>query len=165
MIPDIYGQLITAIQAHDPNTTRLFARQALQVPPQDLLHYAAQLGDLAVVQALLDEGWIEKINEFDDVSFTPLIWAARNGHINLVKLFLAVGANINAHDEQHCGNTALREVVEVCSLEMVRILVAAGADSTIPGWMQLTAIDKAKERAEKNPGPIAQGILDLLLTH
>jgi len=134
----------------------------MQVFPQDALHYAAQIGDCSVLKAMLDEGWIDKINKFDDTSFTPLIWAAKNGHIDAVKLLLTAGAHVNARDEARCGNTVLREVVESCGMELVQVLIAAGADPTISGWMQLTAIDKAKERSEKNPGPMAQSILDLL---
>jgi hypothetical protein len=55
---------------------------------------------------------------------------------------------VNAHDESVIGNTVLGDVASNCSFEVAQILVAAGADPTIPGWMQLTALDKSQERKE-----------------
>lgn len=65
---------------------------------------------------------------------------------------LAAGAKVDARDEARAGNTALAEVAAECSLEMAKALVEAGADPTIPGWMQLTALDRAKKR-QRDDGP------------
>lgn len=39
---------------------------------------------------------------------------------------------------------------------MARRLIAAGADPTIPGWMQLTAIDHAAERTDADAKKVQQ---------
>jgi Ankyrin repeat len=44
------------------------------------------------------------------------------------------------------GNTPLRDVAANCSFEVAKMLIDAGADPTIPGWMQITALHKAQER-------------------
>jgi ankyrin repeat protein len=74
------------------------------------------------------------------------------------EFLIEAGANVNANEEEKAGDTPLAAVAETCSLAMARILVEAGADPTIPGWMQLTALD----RAERRNDPDAAAIQELL---
>jgi ankyrin repeat protein len=110
----------------------------------DDLHEAVARGDIPVVKALLAEG--HDPNAFDDISFTPLHHAANKGHLEIVQLLLQAGADINAHDESRIGDTPLGHVAGSCSLAVAQALVAAGANPTIRGWMQLSALDRAKDR-------------------
>jgi ankyrin repeat protein len=111
------------------------------------LHFAAQDGDITRVRQLLDDG--RSPNVFDDISKTPLHYAAENGHIDIMRVLLEAGADVNAHEEARIGNTPLRDVAAECSLAVATLLVDAGADPRIPGWMQLTALDKAEERTNQ----------------
>jgi len=113
-------------------------------------HSAAQNGDLPVVAGLIANG--EDPNHFDDGGFTPLHYAAAEGHLEVVKALLAAGANVNAHDDAVIGNTPIAHIAGNCSLEMAKLLVSAGADPTIPGWMQLAALDQAEKR-KRGDGP------------
>ena len=108
------------------------------------LHRAAESGNLEEVEALLADGF--PINAFDDLSYTPLHRAAIAGDVAAVRCLLQAGADVNAHQEDRIGDTVLKAVASNCTLEMARILVEAGADPTIPGWMMLTALDKSAER-------------------
>ena len=110
----------------------------------DDLHWAAERGDVAAVKALLAEG--HDPNVFDDLSFTPLHYAARKEHLNIIRLLLEAGADVNAHDEAHIGDTPLGSIAGDCSLAVAQLLVGAGADPTVRGWMQLCALDRAKQR-------------------
>lgn len=110
------------------------------------LHFAAQDGDMTRVRALLTEG--RSPNAFDEISKTPLHYAAEGGHLDIVRVLIDAGADVNAVDEARAGNTPLRSVAADCSLAMAQVLVDAGADPRIPGWMQLTALDKARERQD-----------------
>jgi ankyrin repeat protein len=110
------------------------------------LHFAAQDGDLARVRELLADG--RSPNAFDEISKTPLHYAAGSGHIDIMRVLLEAGADVNAHDEARIGNTPLRDVAAECSLAVATLLVDAGADPWIPGWMQLTALHKAEERKD-----------------
>jgi hypothetical protein len=47
---------------------------------------------------------------------------------------------------------------------MVQFLLEAGADPLIPGWMHITAYDRAKTRAEKERSSDAATILSLIKT-
>jgi ankyrin repeat protein len=114
------------------------------------LHFAAQEGSLQRVQELVANGG--DINAFDEIGKTPLHYAAESEHLEVASYLIEQGADVNAHHEPTIGNTPLREVAGSCSLRMARLLIDAGADPTVPGWMQLTALDKARER-RKGEGP------------
>ncbi|HEV2547810.1 MAG TPA: ankyrin repeat domain-containing protein [Stellaceae bacterium] len=126
---------------------------------QEQLHFAAGDGDLETVKRLLQQG--ADLNAFDDLGWTPLIHAAKRGHVDVVRCLLAAGAQVDARDEARAGNTALAEVAAECSLEMAKALVEAGADPRIPGWAQLTALDRAKKR-QRGDGPKVYELLSTI---
>jgi len=112
---------------------------------KESLHFVAGEGNLEKVKELLKKGY--PINAFDDsLSRTPLHHAALGNHTGVVRYLIEAGADVNLREEEKIGNTVLRDIAENCSLEMARILVDAGADPTIPGWMGLTALDKSGKR-------------------
>jgi ankyrin repeat protein len=115
-----------------------------EVFEREQLHFAAQDGDVEKVKRLLRDGY--QPNAFDELGKTPLHYAAERGHLDVLRTLIASGADVNAHDERVIGNTPLREVADNCSYEVAKILIDAGADPTIPGWMQITALHKARER-------------------
>jgi hypothetical protein len=53
-------------------------------------------------------------------------------------------------EDARIGNTPLRDVADACSLAVATFLVDSGADPRIPGWMQLTALHKTKERKDQD---------------
>jgi ankyrin repeat protein len=108
------------------------------------LHDAAQAGNIEEVKRLLDEGC--QPNEFDDLGKTPLHYAAEGRNLEMMKLLIDSGASVNAHDERVIGNTPLGEIAGNCSYEVAKLLIDSGADPTVPGWMQLTALHKARDR-------------------
>jgi ankyrin repeat protein len=115
-----------------------------EVFEREQLHFAAQDGDVEEVKRLLNVGY--QPNVFDELGKTPLHYAAEHGHLDVLRTLIALGADVNAHDERVIGNTPLREVAGNCSYDVAKILIDAGADPTIPGWMQITALHKARER-------------------
>ncbi len=125
---------------------------------KDQLHFAAGDGDLPRVRELVVQG--HEINAFDqDISFTPLHYAVRGGHIEVAQYLLSVGADVNAHEESKIGETPLGAAAADCSSKIAELLVNAGADPTIPGWMQRTALDRTRSR-KKDEG---KRVYELLL--
>ena len=108
------------------------------------LHYAASLGGIEEIRALLGEQL--PMNAFDDLGHTPLHCAAIGGHIEAVRYLIKAGADVNAHDEAKIGETPLGTVAANCSFAMAKVLVDAGADPTIQAFMCNTALDRSAAR-------------------
>jgi ankyrin repeat protein len=123
---------------------------------REQLHFAAFDGDLSRVNQLVSGG--SDVNDLDFLGKTPLHYAAEQGHLAVVTFLLQSGADVNAHHEPSIGNTPLGAIAGNCSLEMARLLVAAGADPTICGWMQLNALDRAEKRSQ-GEGPQVYALL------
>jgi ankyrin repeat protein len=112
----------------------------------DDLHLAAVVGDLDKVRQLVAEGF--DINAFDEFGKTALHYAVDEEHLEVARLLIRSGADVNARSEQMIGDTPLAAAAGTCSLEMAKLLVEAGADPTIRGWMQLNALDRAGDRKQ-----------------
>ena len=117
---------------------------------KEQLHFAAQNGDLDRVRALLADR--PNLSHFDAIGCTPLHYAVEREDFRISKLLLEIGADFNAHDCKHIGETPLGRVADTCTPEMARFLVERGADPTIPGGMQLTATYRAEQRKDED-GP------------
>lgn len=128
---------------------------------REQLHWAASKGDVAEVQRLLAAKY--PINRFDELGWTPLHHAVSEGHLDMVDVLLAAGADVNAHDERRIGNTPLSDNIRACSFEMAKRLIDAGADPTIRGWMQLSAIDRAAERTDADAKKVRRLLADAAL--
>ena len=113
---------------------------------RERLHSAAQDGNVAAVERLLAAKY--PVNRFDSIGKTPLHYAAAKGHFGVIDVLLRAGANVNANDERCIGNTPLSDIAGECTFEMAKKLIDAGADPTIAGWMQLTAIHRAADRKD-----------------
>ena len=127
-----------------------------KTPLDDELQIAAQQGDLELVKSLIEQGF--EINAFDELGMTALHYAAKNEHYEVAAYLIEHGAEVNAHHEPTIGNTPLGAIAGNCSLAMAQILVDAGADPTIRGWMQLNALDRAMER-KRGDGPAVYSLL------
>ena len=57
---------------------------------------------------------------------SDLLYASMKGHLEIVKVLLAAGAEINNTD--NIGKTPLHEVSRCGRLEIVKVLLAAGAE-------------------------------------
>lgn len=112
---------------------------------RERLHDAAADGDLTKVKELVAKDY--DVNAFNDgFGWTPLHCAVRGEHIDVAKYLLSVGADVNSHQEERIGETPLGEVAANCSFEIAELLVKAGANPTIPGWMGITALYSASKR-------------------
>lgn len=83
---------------------------------------AARTGDAAQVRALLEAGADPNIEQR---TYSPLMFAAGNGHIEMTRLLLERGAAVDHRD--HNGDRALLWAAQRGHVETVRMLLAAGA--------------------------------------
>ena len=85
-----------------------------------------------------------------------LHYAAGQGELSQVKALLAEGYPINGFGD--LSWMPLRHAARNERLDVVRHLIAAGADPTITGWMGLTALDKCENR-KRGGGPEVRRLL------
>ena len=155
-------EFIGAVSSGNTAYAQELLKMGAQIGQDEILHSAAQSGDVEMLELLLASAGMEFIDQFDCLSFTPLTWAAKKGHIAAVKFLIQAGANLNAVDTPHIGNSTLREIVEDGKIEVIEILLEAGADPHLPGWMQMTALDKARTQWNNGKSQHAREVLDLL---
>lgn len=89
------------------------------------IHAAARAGDIDTLRKALDEnsGVVDTATE--EGGYTPLHFAARHGHVAIVKLLLEHGAQIAK--KSATGNTALHFSAKNFKSEMVAFLLKQGA--------------------------------------
>ena len=91
------------------------------------IHQAAQKGELAKVEELLKQN-PQLVNARDETGRTPLHWAARGIHLDVIKLLIQNGADVNARDN---GNImALHSVAARGHKEAAELLITHGSDLT-----------------------------------
>ncbi len=99
-------------------------KEWLQRHPHELQLLDAVEKNFSTVRALLDQG--VNANARDDYGWTPLMWAAKYGHKEIVELLLNKNVDIDAKDNN--GYTALMFATMSGHKDVVELLIEAGAD-------------------------------------
>ena len=105
----------------------LLAAGACAQRPETPLTQAAVRNDAAALRQLLDDG--HQADEGDD-SWTPLIWAARSGSVDAIKVLLDSGADVNLPGStgDDWDATPLQHAILERQPAVVRLLLDRGAD-------------------------------------
>ena len=93
--------------------------------------------DLENIQVFLDSGLVG-VHTKGQWGRTPLHWAARNNHLELAKVLISSGAEVNA--ESNRGWTPLHSAAYYNSLELAKLLISSGAEVDVEdddGWTPL----------------------------
>ncbi|WP_109234525.1 ankyrin repeat domain-containing protein [Orientia tsutsugamushi] len=115
--------------------------------PHIALHRAVKDSDTEEVKRLLSADNNIDVNVTDTYLNTPLYYAVANGYIEIVKLLLSHGANINSINCS--GNTPLICSVIAEHIEIVKLLLSHGADVHYKNYHRLAALHYASVRDTK----------------
>jgi ankyrin repeat protein len=133
--------LIAAIKNQDHNAARALLKQPARASEPEAdgttpLHYAAQAGDLQLVQMLLKAGAKPVANRYGT---TPLELAAERGDAPIIDALLQAGADPKGANKE--GETYLMTAARSGSLDAMRLLLTRGADPNAQeGWYGETAL-------------------------
>lgn len=105
------------------------------------LHEAAENGHQEVVQFLIQKD--ANINAKSSTGATPLIFAAMNGHSETVDVLIEAGAKVNEEADHVEGNSALQAAAMKGHTDIVRNLLANGANPTFSTDYGKTALYQA----------------------
>ena len=173
--------LMTAARTGDPESVRrLLARGADpnardHLRGQTALMWAAERNNTAVVHALAELGADIHARTSNPSSvrgrtfasvpptgFTPLLFAARGGHLESARVLLDAGANVN--DAVSDGQSALVIAAANANWQMAAYLLDRGADPNhaAAGWSALhqTVRTRRMNIGFGTPGPFASGSVD-----
>ncbi|HWV99756.1 MAG TPA: ankyrin repeat domain-containing protein [Candidatus Acidoferrum sp.] len=106
------------------------------------IHAAAESGDLATVQDLIEQD-PALVGAKDWDNLTPLHLAAFHGHKDVVEFLLAHAAEVNA--KTTAGVTPLHMAAQIGSQEVIEVLLAHGADIKAvdsKGWTPMVRAQK-----------------------
>jgi ankyrin repeat protein len=101
---------------------------------------AARDGDLAAVEALLDED-SDLVHSENCDGWTPLIYASINGHADVARCLLQRGSRVDAVEMGGC--TALYQTAFDGHVEVAEVLLEHGADVRIRALDGMTALMQA----------------------
>ena len=116
---------------------------------ESALMMAAFMGRLDLVKRLIND----KKAEFSHPGWTPLHYAATNGHLDIVRFLLDKGAYVDPESPNQ--TTALMMAVRGGHIHVVKELLDRGANLSQMNQLQMTAIDFADQF---NQVEIAKGL-------
>ena len=95
------------------------------------LHKAAREGDADRVRELLDAGADVNVRNANKgrLQYTPLHWAARNGHLEIAEILISRGADLDAEDPDY--STPLYLAAEQGHPKVVEFLISKGAEVNV----------------------------------
>jgi ankyrin repeat protein len=133
-------------QGADPNVNMRKTRSIIKL--------ATDLGDMEIVQVLIEAGADCNSASSPDFPLNPLQTAVGMGDFELVEYFISVDADINWPAQRYKGRTALQMAVERGNADMVKFLLGCGAHVNAPAAeiRGVTALQAA----------VSQGRLDLI---
>lgn len=150
-------ELYWAVSGGDVEIVRLLLDKGARVAAEEQansssLHAAVEDANLPMLTLLLEYDGRVALDWFDYIDRTPLMIAVEAGYVLLARRLIEAGSSVNAHNEPKIGDTALYIAAANGTLEMVELLLRAGADPTIRGWMWRTSLDTARNR-KRGDGP------------
>jgi hypothetical protein len=103
---------------------------------------AAIFGHKDIAEALIKAS--HPVDVVEDSGQTPLMWACRRSYVDVVRLLLEHGADVNAKDEYKATPLHFAACPGIGNADIVRLLIDAGADHKAKDDDGRTALSEAK---------------------
>lgn len=151
-VPSLNIRLANAVDKGDLQEVIELVRQDASIfyigaSKNSLLHYSAQNGHDEVLSYLIGKGLRgPHLNHPNKRKFTPLMFAAQNGHLETVKRLLDADASIDLRDENNF--TALSLAVSYDHTSVVKELLQRGASVDIPCEEGFTPLMRAIKKSD-----------------
>jgi ankyrin repeat protein len=117
------------------------------VSSNTILHLAAKFGDDKDIAKILEQlSQDQEVNAINADYFSPLHFAAINGHLKATKLLIAAGANKNAAaSERKRSWTPIHYAAQFNHVEVVKFLIESGVNKEVKTGFGLTPLVVAAE--------------------
>lgn len=121
----------------DKGANMVLRQQAKFKSSQNALDYAASAGNLATAKLILEKA--KTLGIKDEMIRVSLHWAVINNQLEMAKYLLDEGANVEGNDDLG----AFTPLMETSNLEIVKLLIARGANVNAKNAMNYTPLHKA----------------------
>ncbi len=101
------------------------------------IHDNIRLADIKTIKLEIENN-PKCINQKDERGFPPIVLATYGQHIEITKLLIEAGANIDQKDS--AGNTALMGVTYKGNVEIAKILIDSGSDVNATNFNKATPL-------------------------
>lgn len=96
---------------------------------------ATELGSFEIVQYLLKRNYCFIDEGIEETCYSPLMAACKNGYVEIVKMLIQHGADVNRQlEEDDKQESALTLAIENCHANVVKILLSFGARTDQEKW-------------------------------
>ncbi|AKV04583.1 Ankyrin [Labilithrix luteola] len=165
-VSEIHSPLLHAIEMNDPEWVALLLGKGVNLarPLEDphrhhggsALHFVCsrKAASKAIVEQLIRHGI--PVDQPDKRGLTPLALAATSGHLDLVRLLIANGADVDRPVGQERDSSVLIQSVRAGAFDVAQFLVDAGADVRRRDRFGWTAASLACSRRQK---PLVESML------
>ena len=151
-----YGNIFDAVNHLDPEAVEDFVKKDPKLVDKTneqgvpVLIFSIAKGQPVIATILVNNGAEVNVRDTGNLSrdYTPLHWAARQGHNDLVRLLLEKGADPNAVSKS--GETPLHLTSSQGKIETAEILISKGADLNIKDLQGLTPYDSAEKNGKSD---------------
>ena len=131
--PELTNMVENYLENQRPSQDATFAKKVCQTLE------AAINGDKKTIQTLIQQDTRLVNSQSKHIQTTSLHLAAHRGYLDIVKLLIDAGADVNAKEGNYSKSTALHWAAKEGNLQVVKLLVERGAKLNVKdNWFNLT---------------------------